>query len=81
MRDIETRIKQVISDHLLIDMEKITLSSSFQDLGADSLDSIQLMMGIEQEFSLSIPDKDMDDIGTVEQTTAYIKKRMECEQS
>ena len=57
MSDIETRARQVVSDHLCVDPEKVTPEAKFlDDLGADSLDEVELVMAFEEEFGVEIPD-------------------------
>jgi len=69
------RIKKIIVDKLGVDGSKITENSSFiEDLGADSLDIIDLVMVFEEEFNLEIPDKDMEKIKTVGDLIKYLDK-------
>lgn len=72
---IEERVKKVISDNLEIDISHISIDSSFRDLGADSLDAVQLIMGLEEEFNINIPDEDMDDVDTVQKAVDYIRNK------
>lgn len=68
------KIKDVIVDQLGVDESKVTLDASFaDDLGADSLDVVDLIMGLEQEFDLEIPDEDAEGIVTVGDAVEYIK--------
>lgn len=68
------RIKNIICDQLGIDESKVTMQASFtDDLGADSLDVVDLIMGIEQEFDIEIPDDAAEKISTVEDAVNYIK--------
>ncbi|MDY3928644.1 MAG: acyl carrier protein [Clostridia bacterium] len=68
------KIKNVIVDQLGVDESKVTLDASFaDDLGADSLDVVDLIMGLEQEFDLEIPDEDAEGIITVGDAVEYIK--------
>lgn len=70
------KIKSVIVDQLGVDESQITMEASFaDDLGADSLDVVDLIMGIEQEFDIEIPDEDAEKITTVGDAVNYIKER------
>ncbi len=69
------RVKSVIADQLGVDEETITMESSFvDDLGADSLDIVELIMGLEGEFDLEIPDDQAEKISTVGDAVNYIKE-------
>lgn len=69
------RVKQLILDQLDVDGDEITPDARFiDDLGADSLDIVELIMAIEEEFELEIPDEDAERIATVGDAVAYIKK-------
>ena len=69
------RLKQLILDQLEVDPGEITLDARFiDDLGADSLDIVELIMAIEEEFELEIPDEHAERIATVGQAVAYIKE-------
>ena len=68
MEHIENKVKEIIIDKLGIEESEITDSASFtNDLGADSLDTVELIMEFEKEFNISIPDEDAEKIGTVGQ--------------
>ena len=68
------RVKNVIVDQLSVDADEVTLEASFVDaLGADSLDVVELIMGLETEFDIEIPDEDADKIRTVGDAVEYIK--------
>lgn len=68
------KLKQVIAEVLNVDPEEITMSSTFMDdLGADSLDVFQIIMGIEEEFDIEIPAEKAEEISTVEQAVEMIK--------
>ena len=70
------KIKSVIVEQLGVDEELVTLDASFvDDLGADSLDVVDLIMGIEEEFDIEIPDEDAENISTVQDAVNYIKAR------
>ena len=68
------RVKNVIVDQLSVDADEVTLEASFvDDLGADSLDVVELIMGLETEFDIEIPDEDAEKISTVCDAVEYIK--------
>ncbi|MDO4618431.1 MAG: acyl carrier protein [Clostridia bacterium] len=70
------KVKSVIIDQLGVDEDDITMEASFvDDLGADSLDIVELIMGLETEFDLEIPDEDAEKIATVGDAVNYIKSR------
>lgn len=72
------KLKQVIAQILNVDPEEITMETTFlEDLGADSLDVFQIVMGIEEEFDIEIPAEDVEHITTVEEAVNLIKKSME----
>ena len=71
--DIKGKIKKIVADHLGIDQEKVTEEASFiDDLGADSLDTVELVMALEEEFELEIADEEAEKISTVEEAVNYI---------
>jgi acyl carrier protein len=75
MSDIATRVKAIIVDKLGVDENEVTPEASFtNDLGADSLDTVELIMEFEKEFNLSIPDEEAEKIGTVGDAINYIEK-------
>ena len=68
------RVNNVIVDQLSVDADEVTLEASFvDDLGADSLDVVELIMGLETEFDIEIPDEDAEKISTVGDAVEYIK--------
>ena len=72
------KIKNIISEQLGVDQEEITMESSFMDdLGADSLDIVELVMALETEFDLEIPDEDAEKISTVGDVVEYINAHTE----
>ena len=74
MENLENKIKEIIIDKLGIEESEITESASFtNDLGADSLDTVELIMEFEKEFNVSIPDEDAEKIGTVGDAISYLK--------
>jgi acyl carrier protein len=69
------RVKKVVVDQLSVDANEVTMESSFtQDLGADSLDTVELVMAFEDEFGLEIPDEEAEKIQTVQDAVSYIEK-------
>jgi len=68
------KVKEIIVDQLGADEDAVTMEASFvDDLGADSLDVVELIMALEEEFDIEIPDEDAEKIGTVGDAVAYIK--------
>ncbi|AGC68152.1 acyl carrier protein AcpP [Thermoclostridium stercorarium subsp. stercorarium DSM 8532] len=68
------KVKEIIVDQLGVDESEVTMEASFiDDLGADSLDIVELIMALEEEFDLEIPDKDAEKIVTVGDAVEYIK--------
>ncbi len=75
MATIAEKITKIIVDKLGVDESEVTTEASFtQDLGADSLDTVELIMEFEKEFNLSIPDEQAEQITTVGQAIAYLEK-------
>ena len=73
MAEIEARVKAIIVDKLGVDESEVTPNASFtNDLGADSLDTVELIMELEKEFGLSIPDDQAEKIATVQDAIDYI---------
>ena len=75
MSDVLERVRKIVIEHLDADPEKVTEKASFiDDLGADSLDNVELVMAFEEEFDLEIPDEDAEKITTVGDAISYIKE-------
>ncbi|MBN1859085.1 acyl carrier protein [Candidatus Bipolaricaulota bacterium] len=75
MSEIADRVRSVISDQLMVDLEEVLDESSFvEDLGADSLDTVELIMEFEDEFGVEISDEDAEKISTVGEAIAYLEK-------
>ena len=73
MSDIEQRVRKIVSEQLGTDDDKIKNESSFiDDLGADSLDTVELVMALEEEFDTEIPDEEAEKITTVQSAIDYI---------
>ena len=74
-REIVEKVKQIIGEQLGVDEGEVTLSASFvDDLGADSLDRVELVMALEEAFDLEIPDEEAEKIRTVQDAIDYIEK-------
>ena len=77
MSDTAARVKEIIASELGVEIEKVTDDAHFvDDLGADSLDTVELVMALEEEFETEIPDEDAEKITTVQQATDYITKHL-----
>jgi acyl carrier protein len=77
MSEIANRVKKIIVDKLGVDESEVTAEASFtNDLGADSLDTVELMMEFEKEFNISIPDDQAENIGSVGQAIAYLEEHV-----
>lgn len=75
MSDVSDKVRAIICDQLMVDQEEITDESSFvEDLGADSLDTVELIMEFEDEFSIEISDEQAEKISTVGEAVAYLEK-------
>ncbi|GAB5601935.1 acyl carrier protein [Thermus sp. FJN-A] len=76
-QEIFEKVKAVIADKLSVEPEKIALEARFiEDLGADSLDTVELIMGLEDEFGLEISDEEAEKIRTVRDAVAYIQSKL-----
>ena len=76
MSEIETQVKQIVVDHLGIDDSKVTPESKFiDDLGADSLDTVELVMAFEEKFGIEIPDDAAETIQTVQNAIDFIASK------
>lgn len=74
MNEIESKVKDIIVDKLGVDKDEVKPEASFtNDLGADSLDTVELIMELENEFGVTIPDSDAEKIQTVGDAVAYIE--------
>ena len=77
MSDIQDQVKKIVVDHLGIDEAKVIPEAKFiDDLGADSLDTVELIMQFEEEFNLEIPDEDAETITTVGKAIEYISSKL-----
>jgi acyl carrier protein len=74
----DAKVKEIIINELGVDPEKVTAEASFvEDLGADSLDTVELVMAFEEEFGVDIPDEDAEQMRTVGDAIKYLKDHME----
>ncbi|MBI4042269.1 MAG: acyl carrier protein [Deltaproteobacteria bacterium] len=74
---VENRVRKIISDHLGVDAVKVVSDATFiDDLGADSLDIVELVMAMEEEFNIEIPDTDAEGIRTVNDVVQYVSRRV-----
>ena len=79
---IEQKVRDIIVEQLGVDPEQVTPEASFvDDLGADSLDTVELVMALEEEFDLEIPDEEAEKITTVAEAIEYIERNMEKEET
>ncbi len=77
MSDISSRVKAIIVDKLGVDENEVTNEASFtNDLGADSLDTVELIMEFEKEFNIAIPDDKAEEISTVSDAISYIENNV-----
>jgi acyl carrier protein len=75
--DVEAKVKEIIVEQLNVDKEAVVPTAKFvDDLGADSLDTVELVMALEEAFSLDIPDDDAEKIGTVGDAIDYIRNHV-----
>lgn len=75
MASIDERVKQIVAEQLGVDEDQVTSEASFMDdLGADSLDTVELVMALEEEFDIEISDEDAEKIQTVQDAVDYINE-------
>nr|YP_009392918.1 acyl carrier protein [Caloglossa intermedia]ARW61480.1 acyl carrier protein [Caloglossa intermedia] len=75
--NIFKRLKKIVADQLAVQEEEVTLEANFaNDLGADSLDTVELVMAIEEEFGIEIPDQDAEKISTLNQAIQFIEEKI-----
>lgn len=74
---VDAKVKEIISKQLGVDQSEVTPDASFvEDLGADSLDTVELVMAFEEAFNIEIPDEDAEKIGKVKDAVDYIAKKV-----
>ena len=77
MSTVEQQVKAIVAEQLGVKLEQVTSDASFvDDLGADSLDTVELVMALEEEFETEIPDEDAEKITTVQQAIDYINAHL-----
>lgn len=78
MSSIEERVKKIVVEQLGVEEDQVTPDASFiDDLGADSLDTVELVMALEEEFDCEIPDEEAEKISTLAQAKAYIEANLD----
>ena len=78
MSTVDERVKKIVVEQLGVQEEEVTNEASFvEDLGADSLDTVELVMALEEEFECEIPDEDAEKITTVQQAIDYINEHLD----
>lgn len=78
MSSIDERVKKIVVEQLGVKEEEVTTNASFvEDLGADSLDTVELVMALEEEFECEIPDEDAEKITTVAEAIAYVETHLD----
>ena len=77
LEEVQVKLKEIVMDRLNAEEEQIKPEASFvEDLGADSLDIVELIMGIEEEFDIEIPDEDAEKLTTVGEAMSYVKTKL-----
>lgn len=81
MADVNEKIKSIIAEQLGVKPEEVTPQASFiEDLGADSLDTVELVMALEEEFEIEIPDEDAEKMASVGDAVKYIEEKLAAKQ-
>ena len=76
MSDVAERVKKIVVEHLSVDADKVKAEASFiDDLGADSLDTVELVMAFEEEFGVEVPDEDAEKLQSVGDVIKYIEEK------
>lgn len=77
MSDLEAKLKKIIAEQLMVEESQLTPEAHFiDDLGADSLDTVEMVMEIEDEFGIEVPDEDAEKMGTVGDAINYVKSKV-----
>ena len=80
MEEVQSKLKEIVMDRLNAEEDQIKPEASFvEDLGADSLDIVELIMGIEEQFDIEIPDEDAEKLTTVGEAMEYVKTKLAVE--
>ena len=80
LEEVQAKLKEIVIERLNAEEDQIKPEASFvEDLGADSLDIVELIMGIEEEFDIEIPDEDAEKLTTVEEAMTYVKTKLGAE--
>ncbi len=74
--DVTEKVKSIIADQLEIEMDKLTIETTFEEIDADSLDIVELVMTLEEEFDLEISDEEIENIKSVGDVVKYIEPRV-----
>ncbi len=74
--EVFEKVKELISEQLDLDGEQLTIKTTFEDIDADSLDVVELVMALEEEFNLEIADEDVEKIKTIGDIVSYIEKQI-----
>ncbi|HBQ44121.1 MAG TPA: acyl carrier protein [Thiomicrospira sp.] len=78
MSSIEERVKKIVVEQLGVEEDQVTADASFiDDLGADSLDTVELVMALEEEFDCEIPDEEAEKISTLKMATSYVEANLD----
>ncbi|HBT46331.1 MAG TPA: acyl carrier protein [Peptococcaceae bacterium] len=75
MDNIFNKVRSIVAEQLGVEEEEINMDTSFEDLNADSLDIVELIMALEEEFDIEIPDEDAEKLTTIKAAVEYIKER------
>lgn len=73
---VENKVKEIIADQLEVAIEKLSMETTFEDIDADSLDIVELVMALEEEFDLEISDQEIENIKTVGDVVKYIESKV-----
>jgi acyl carrier protein len=74
--NVETKVKKIVSDQLEVAIDKLSMDTTFEDIDADSLDIVELVMALEEEFDLEISDQEIENIKTVGDIVKYIESKV-----
>ncbi len=74
--DVKEKVKSIIADQLEIDIDKLTMETTFEEIDADSLDIVELVMTLEEEFDMEISDEEIENIKSVGDVVKYIEPRV-----